>query len=147
MAMSDLLTSLLKLSAVPARLGLIAADAAVSLGKSIVTPEEQANDDPAVRFSEAVIDAAAQVLRVSLLTGRDLTFQNMLQINCPETTIRAMAEAALAAARHARPNTKSERYSTLRPQIAIGSDPCLTRFATRRREEHRPIPSLARIIQ
>lgn len=100
--MSELLTSLLKLSAVPARFGLIAADAAVSLGKSIVASAEPSSDVPAARFTEAEIDAAARVIQVSLLTGRDLTFQNMLQINFPDATIRAMAEAALMAARDAR---------------------------------------------
>jgi hypothetical protein len=100
--MSDILRSLLKLSAVPARFGLVAADAAVTLGKSIVEPKQAEPHIPAARFTDAEIDAAAQIIKARMTTGRDTTFLNLLEINFPDATIRAMAEAALIAARDAR---------------------------------------------
>jgi hypothetical protein len=99
--MSHLLRSLFELSAVPLRFGVIAADAALSLGRSIAG-SETASKEQMSRFSDAEIEAAARVIEVSLVTGRDIAFQNMLQTNFPEGTIRAMAEAALTAARNAR---------------------------------------------
>ncbi|MDR6306128.1 hypothetical protein GGQ85_003856 [Nitrobacter vulgaris] len=100
--MSDIFRSLLKLSAVPARFGLVAADAAVTVGKSIVEPEQtqQNHFAPAARFTAAEINAAAQI--TSMTIGRDTTFLNLLELNFPEATIRAMAEAALIAARDVR---------------------------------------------
>jgi hypothetical protein len=99
--MSHLLRSLFELSAVPLRFGVIAADAALSLGRSIAG-SETASKEQMSRFSDAEIEAAARVIEVSLVTGRDIASQNMLQTNFPEGTIRAMAEAALTAARNAR---------------------------------------------
>jgi hypothetical protein len=98
-AMSDILTSLLKLTVVPARFGLIAADAAVTLGKSIVEPEQTGPHVRAARFTDAEIDAAAQIIKANMIAGRDTTFRNLLEINFPDATVRAMAEAALIAAR------------------------------------------------
>ena len=99
--MSHLLRSLFELSAVPLRFGLIAADAALSLGRSIAgletAPEEQMST-----ISGAEIDAAARVIGASMITGGDIAFHTMLQINFPEETIRAIAEAALRAAHNAR---------------------------------------------
>jgi hypothetical protein len=100
--MSDILRSLLKLSAVPARFGLIAADAALTLGKSIVEPGESETHIPAPRFTDAEIDAAAQIIRASMTSGGDTTFLSLIEINFPDAKIRAMAEAALIAARDAR---------------------------------------------
>ncbi|EAQ35230.1 hypothetical protein NB311A_12976 [Nitrobacter sp. Nb-311A] len=102
--MSDIFRSLLKLSAVPARFGLVAADAAVTVGKSIVEPEQtqQNHFAPAARFTAAEINAAAQIIKASMTIGRDTTFLNLLELNFPEATIRAMAEAALIAARDVR---------------------------------------------
>lgn len=73
--MSDILRSLLKLSAVPARFGLIAADAAVTLGKSIVEPRESETHIPAVRFRDVEVDAAAQIIKANMTSGGDTTFQ------------------------------------------------------------------------
>jgi hypothetical protein len=101
-AMSDLLMSLLKLSAVPARFGLLAADAALSLVRSVAASKERTSGVPSAPFTETEINAAAHVIEVCLFTGRDLGFQNMLQMQLPAATIRAMAEAALIAARNAR---------------------------------------------
>lgn len=100
--MSDILSSLLKLTAIPARFGLVAADAAVTFGKSIVEPEQPEPHVPAIRLTEAEIEAAAQTIKINMITGRDTTFLNLLQINFPDATIRAIAEAALIAARDAR---------------------------------------------
>jgi hypothetical protein len=104
--MSNLLFSLLKLSSVPLRFGLIAADAAWSFGRSIAVLETPSSK-PVRRFTDEEIDAAARVIKVSMISGRDLTFQNLLQINFPEDTIRAMAEGALIAARDARLNART----------------------------------------
>lgn len=100
--MSDILRSLLRLSAVPARFGLAAADAAVAVGKSIVEPEQAEHHAPAARFTDAEINAAAKIIKANMAIGRDTTFLNLLELNFPEATIRAMAEAALIAARDAR---------------------------------------------
>jgi len=103
--MSQLLTSLLKLSAVPARFGLITAEAALNVGKSLVEPEP-ASDTRASAVSDAITDqetdAAAGVIRASLLTGQPIDFHDKLQTKFPDAAIRAMAEAALLAARNAR---------------------------------------------
>jgi hypothetical protein len=59
-------------------------------------------DDAAVRppsSFDADIDAAAGAIKAKLLCGRDGGFRNMLQLNFPDDEIRAMAEAALTAAR------------------------------------------------
>lgn len=103
--MSHLLTSLLKLSAVPARFGLIAAEAALSLGKSVIDPEPASNTGssaPSDGVSYQEIDAAAGVIRASLLTGQPLDFHDKLQAKFPDATIRSIAETALLAARNAR---------------------------------------------
>jgi hypothetical protein len=101
--MSDILKSLLKLSALPARIGLVAADAAVTIGKSIVEPQQaEQNHAPAARLTHAEINAAAHIIKANMTIGRDTTFLNLLELNFPEATIRAMAEAALIAARDAR---------------------------------------------
>ncbi|MDE2242117.1 MAG: hypothetical protein KGK01_06640 [Bradyrhizobium sp.] len=99
--MSELLTSFLKLAAIPARFGLIVTEAALSLGKSVVG-SEPASDAGTSGVSDQETDAAAGVIRASLLTGQDINFHDMLQTKFPEATIRAMAEAALLAARNAR---------------------------------------------
>jgi hypothetical protein len=99
--MSDILRSLIKLSAVPARFGLIAADAAVTLGKSIVEPRESETHIRGARFTDVEIDAAAQIIKANMTSGGDTTFLNLLEINFPDAKIRAMAEATLVAARDA----------------------------------------------
>lgn len=103
--MSQLLTSLLKLSAVPARFGLITAEAALSVGKSLVEPEPASDTRagaPSDGLPDQEIDAAAGVIRASLLTGQPVDFHEKLRTKFPDVTIRAMAEAALLAARNAR---------------------------------------------
>ena len=106
--MSGLLTSLFKLSAVPARFGLIAADAALSVGKSLVEPEP-ASDTRASEVFDAItdqeIDVAAGAIRASLLTGQPIDFHDKLRTKFPDATIRSIAEAALLAARNARIGT------------------------------------------
>jgi hypothetical protein len=102
--MADIFRSLLKLSAVPARLGLVAADAAVTVGKSIVEPEQaqQNHPAPAARFTAAEINAAAQIIKANMTIGRDTTFLNLLELKSREATVRAMAETALIAAHDVR---------------------------------------------
>jgi hypothetical protein len=101
--MSQLLTSLLKLSAVPARFGLIATEAALSLGKSVLDPEPASpnagSSAPSKGLSDQEIDAAAGVIRASLLTGQPIGFQEKLRTKFSDVTIRAMAEATLLAAK------------------------------------------------
>jgi hypothetical protein len=103
--MSNLLRSLFELSAVPLRLGVIAADAALSLGRSIAG-SENAPKEKTSRVSDAEINAAARVIETTLITRCDIGFLKMLQTNFPEPTIRAMAEAALRAARNSRPDAR-----------------------------------------
>lgn len=100
--MSELLASFVRLAAVPARFGLLVAEAALSFGKSVVGSESASPDAGTSGVSDQEIDAAAGVIRASLLTGQDINFHDMLQTKFPEATIRAMAEAALLAARNAR---------------------------------------------
>jgi len=107
--MSELIPSFLKLAAVPVRFGLIAAEAVVSTGKSVVDPgpasntgASRASDGAFDRVSVQEIDAAAGIIRASLLTGQPVDFHETLRTKFPDVTIRAMAEAALLAARNAR---------------------------------------------
>ncbi len=108
--MSELIPSFLKLAVVPARFGLIVTEAVVSLGKSVVDPEPRSNPGssaPCDRLSDQEIDAAAGVIRASLLTGQPVDFNEKLRTKFPDVTIRAMAEAALLAARNARISSDS----------------------------------------
>jgi hypothetical protein len=108
--MSELIPSFLKLAVVPARFGLIVTEAAVSLGKSVVDPEPASNTGssaPSDRLSDQEIDAAAGVIRASLLTGQPVDFHEKLRTKFPDVTIRAMAEAVLLAARNARISSES----------------------------------------
>jgi hypothetical protein len=63
-------------------------------------PAEQSAVSP--RSFDAEVDAAARAIKARLLGGKDGGFQNMLRVNFPDDGIRAMAEAALAAARLAK---------------------------------------------
>jgi hypothetical protein len=68
--MSELLASFLKLAAVPARFGLIATEAALSFGKSVIDPEPTSSNTGFSAASDGVFDqetdAAAGIIRASL---------------------------------------------------------------------------------
>jgi hypothetical protein len=117
--MSQMITSLLKLAVVPARFGLIATDAAVSVGKSVLGLEPVSSAEP-ISNAEAIskpvpvssaetsvpsdheIDAAAAAIRASLVSGQPIDFHRELLAKFPDGTIRSIAETALLAARNAR---------------------------------------------
>jgi hypothetical protein len=82
----------------------------VSFGKSVVDPESASDTGsgaPSDGLSDQEIDAAAGVIRASLLTGQPIDFHEQLRTKFPDVTIRAMAEAALLAARNARISSNS----------------------------------------
>jgi hypothetical protein len=97
--MSELLVAIIKLAAVQVRFGLVAMEvASLSIGQ-MVDRSDVATDKPAQPSIDAAIDAAARAIKAKLLRGRDGGFRNILQLNFPDDEIRAMAEAALTAAR------------------------------------------------
>ena len=92
---SELFVAIIKLAELQARYGLVTAEvAALRVGQILKEASE-----PFPPSLEAEIDAAARAIKAKLLGGRDIGFQNLLQINFPDDEIRAMAEAAFMAAR------------------------------------------------
>ena len=92
---SELFVAIIKLAELQARYGLVTAEvAALRVGQILKEASE-----PFPPSFEAEIDAAARAIKAKLLGGRDIGFQNLLQINFPDDEIRAMVEAALMAAR------------------------------------------------
>jgi hypothetical protein len=97
--MSDLLVAIIKLAAVQVRFGLDSMEvASLSIGQ-MVDRSDVETDKPAQPSIHAEIDAAARAIKAKLLGGRAGGFRNMLQLNFPDDEIRAIAEAALSAAR------------------------------------------------
>jgi hypothetical protein len=99
---SELFIAIVKLATEQLRFGLVAAEIASSGARQMAGASATEVADAAVQPKssfEAEIDAAARAIKVKLLAGRDLGFRNILQLNFPDDEIRAMAEAALTAAR------------------------------------------------
>jgi hypothetical protein len=98
---SELFVAIIKLAELQARYGLVTAEVtALRVGQILKESNAEASEPFPVSL-EAEIDAAARAIKAKLLGGRDIGFQNTLRINFPDDEIRAMAEAALMAARHA----------------------------------------------
>jgi hypothetical protein len=101
-AVSELMVAVIKLTALQSRFGLVAAEvAALSAGQmykpAVTDPLEQSPR----RSFDVELYAATQAIKAKLLGGRECGFRNVLQVNFPDDEIRAMAEAALLAARRA----------------------------------------------
>jgi hypothetical protein len=98
-AVSELLLAIIKLAALQVRFGLLAVEvAALSFGQ-MSKPLPAKDGELARRSFDAEVEAAARAIKAQLLGGKEGGFQNMLRINFPDDEIRAMAEAALLAAR------------------------------------------------
>jgi hypothetical protein len=96
-AVLKLLVASVKLAALQARFGLLAVEVAAFNFEKIPKPLPANEGEVAHRSFDA--DAEARVIKARLPGGKEGGFQNMLRINFPEDEIRAMAEAALTAAR------------------------------------------------
>jgi hypothetical protein len=99
---SELFIAIVKLATEQLRFGLVAAEIAASGARQMAGASVSEVVDAAVRppsSFDAEIDAAAGAIKAKLLGGRDGGFRNMLHLNFPDDEIRAMAEAALTAAR------------------------------------------------
>jgi hypothetical protein len=96
--MSELLVAIDELAALQVRFGLLAVGVAAMSVERMLAPPHPESGEPARPF-DAQVDAAARVIKAKLLGCRDGGFQNMLRINLPDDEIRAMADAALTAAR------------------------------------------------
>jgi hypothetical protein len=96
---SELLVAYIKLAELQARVGLVTAEVAALRVRQMLEPPSAEADEPIPPSFEAVVDAAARAIKAKLLGGRDIGFNNMLRVNFPDDQIRAIAEAALIAAR------------------------------------------------
>jgi hypothetical protein len=94
-AVSGLLVAMIKFAALQAQFGLRALEIGALGFEQMLNNQQSA----VPRSFDAEVDAAARAIKARLLGGKDGGFQNMLRINFPDDEIRAMAEAALAAAR------------------------------------------------
>jgi hypothetical protein len=93
-----------KLAAEQLRFGLVAAEIAASQAGEMAGASATEVAHAAVQTPpsfDAEVEGAARAIKVKMLGGRDGGFRNMLQLNFPDGAIRAMAEAALSAARAA----------------------------------------------
>ena len=88
-----------KFAALHVRFGLLAVEVAALSFEQMPEPPYAEDREPAGQSMDAQIDAAAGAIKTKLLTGREAGFRNMLQTNSPNDEIKAMAEAALKAAR------------------------------------------------
>jgi hypothetical protein len=100
-ALSELLVAIIKLAALQVRFGLLAAEVAALGFEQITKPHPAEESEVAPRSFDAEVEAAARAIKARLLGGKEGGFQNLLRINVPDNEIRAMAEAALKAARQA----------------------------------------------
>jgi hypothetical protein len=98
---SELLVAIIKLAALQVRFDLLAVEVAALNVEQIPKPLPAKESQVAHRSFDAEVEAAARVFKARLLGGKEGGFQNMLRINFPDDEIRAMAEAALTAARQA----------------------------------------------
>jgi hypothetical protein len=101
--MSELLVAMIKFAALQARGGLLAVEVAALGFEQIPKPPTAEESEVAPQSFDAAVEAAARAIKARLLVGKEGGFQNMLGINFPGDEIRAMAEAALTAARQLRP--------------------------------------------
>jgi hypothetical protein len=98
---SELLVAYIKLAELQARVGLVTAEVAASSVEQMLEPSSAEAGELFRPSFEAEVGAAARAIKAKLLGCRDIGLQNMLRVNFPDDEIRAMAEAALMAARHA----------------------------------------------
>jgi hypothetical protein len=100
-ALSELLIAIIKLSALQVRFGLLAVEVAALNFEQISKPVTATGAEVTHRSFDAEVEAGARAIKARLLGGKEGGFQNMLRINFPDDEVRAMAEAALTAARRA----------------------------------------------
>jgi hypothetical protein len=98
-AVSELLVAIIKLAALQVRFGLLAVEVAALNFEQIPEPLPAKESEVGYRSFDAEVEAAATVIKARLMGGKEGGFQNILRINFPDDEIRAMAEAALTAAR------------------------------------------------
>jgi uncharacterized protein YdbL (DUF1318 family) len=100
-AASELLIGLIKMAAMPLRVGTVAMEVAALTFERAMMESEVGERASSRESAEAELDAAAEAIKAKLLAGRDLGFQCLLRTNFPDDVIREIAEAALLAARGA----------------------------------------------
>jgi hypothetical protein len=98
-AVSELLVATIKFAALQAHFGLLAVEVTASNFEQMPKPPPAKESEVAYGSFDAEVEAAAGVIKARLLAGKEGGFQNMLRVNFPDNEIRAMAEAALTAAR------------------------------------------------
>jgi hypothetical protein len=96
---SELFVAIVKIAAAQVRFVLVVGEiVALDAGQMAVASGTEVTHAALPPSFDPEVEAAAQVNRTMLFAGRDGGFRNVLQANFPDDDIRAMAEAALAAA-------------------------------------------------
>jgi hypothetical protein len=91
---SKFLAAITELAALQFRFGVIWAE---FLAGSLMS--EAPLESPQISSKPSAVDAAARAIKLRIFENGDSGFRKMLQVNFPDDEIRAMAKAALLAAK------------------------------------------------